>query len=415
MIKEIEIKNYKSIPDVKISLGRINVLIGPNGSGKSNVLEAITLGAAAANDKLDNEFLVSRGIRVSDDPRFMRSAFDEQTTKDNVTVSFLGKNWIANYSLSKDNSNPYSSWVAGDPNLSGVAGDPSIHAKVNLHSKTGDEVIYEPSELEAIAAQLNTMCKLIEDKRKDLKARDVSALDKLNRRIDEIFYGIAPGMRDFRGFLVYSPENSALRTFQEEGQIQPLGIRGEGLFKLLKFIGESDSDGMTLIKDKLALIDWFADFDIASELAPSERRLRIRDRYLDKKLAYFDQMSANEGFLFLLFYFCLFISKDTPKFFAIDNIDASLNPKLCSQLMTELVDLAVTTDKQAILTTHNPAILDGLDLTDDEQRLFVVSRNNQGHTRIKRILAPQLLEGQSPVRLSEAFLRGYLGGLPDNF
>ncbi len=28
---------------------------------------------------------------------------------------------------------------------------------------------------------------------------------------------------------------------------------------------------------------------------------------------------------------------------------------------------------------------------------------------------PQYIEGQTPVRLSKAFLRGYLGGLPDNF
>ena len=42
-----------------------------NGSGKSNILEAIALGSAAAQYKLDNEFLISRGIRVTE-TRFMR-------------------------------------------------------------------------------------------------------------------------------------------------------------------------------------------------------------------------------------------------------------------------------------------------------------------------------------------------------
>ena len=37
-------------------------------------------------------------------------------------------------------------------------------------------------------------------------------------------------------FLIYSPENTALRTFEKEGQIQPLGINGEGLLKLLKVV-----------------------------------------------------------------------------------------------------------------------------------------------------------------------------------
>ena len=124
---------------------------------------------------------------------------------------------------------------------------------------------------------------------------------------------------------------------------------------------------------------------------------------------------SNEGFLFLLFYFALFISDITPKFFAIDNIDASLNPRLCRRLMQELVELAKKHDKQVIFTTHNPAVLDGLDLEDDEQRLLVISRNQLGYTKARRILGPKPLEGQEPVELSEAFLRGYIGGLPKNF
>lgn len=60
MIKEVRIKNYKSVKKLKLELGRVNVFIGANGCGKSNILEAIAFGAAAAADKLDNEFLSSR-------------------------------------------------------------------------------------------------------------------------------------------------------------------------------------------------------------------------------------------------------------------------------------------------------------------------------------------------------------------
>jgi len=75
-IKRVHIKNFKSIVDLPLDLAPINVFIGENGSGKSNILEALAFAAAAAANKLDNEFLVSRGIRVTD-PRFMRSAFAE--------------------------------------------------------------------------------------------------------------------------------------------------------------------------------------------------------------------------------------------------------------------------------------------------------------------------------------------------
>ena len=118
------------------------------------------------------------------------------------------------------------------------------------------------------------------------------------------------------------------------------------------------------IKEKLKLIDWFETFDIPEDLSPGERSIRIQDRYLPDGTL-FDQRSANEGFLFLLFYITLFISPETPAFFSIDNIDTSLNPKLCIALLQQLAMLAKEYDKQVILTTHNPAVLDGLDLRDE--------------------------------------------------
>ena len=206
-----------------------------------------------------------------------------------------------------------------------------------------------------------------------------------------------------------------LRTFQVEGQIFPLGIRGEGLFAHLKAL-DSEKNRARLIKinEQLTLIDWFESFDIPNDLSPGERSIRIRDRYLPENIL-FDQRSANEGFLFLLFYVTLLISPETPAFFSIDNIDTSLNPKLCIALLQQIVALAKEYDKQVIITTHNPAVLDGLDLHDDEQRLLVVERNKAGHTRVRRIDPPKPGNGAVPVSLSEAFMRGYIGGLPKNF
>ena len=83
--------------------------------------------------------------------------------------------------------------------------------------------------------------------------------------------------------------------------------------------------------------------------------------------------------------------------------------------MLELVKLAEKHDKQVILTAHNPAILDGLNIDNDEQRLFVVSRNADGATRMKRVSKKRSPAGERPTRLSELFLRGILGGLPKEF
>ena len=112
-----------------------------------------------------------------------------------------------------------------------------------------------------------------------------------------------------------------------------------------------------------------------------------------------------------MFYFTLFISKDTPAFFAIDNIESSFNPKLCTKIIEVLQKLAVKHNKQVILTTHNPFILDGLDLSDEDQRLLVVRRNDEGHTKIRHIE----YKPERKKKLSELWMSGAIGGLPDNF
>jgi len=379
MIQTIRIENYKSVQKLEINPGRITVLIGENGSGKSNILEAIALGSAAAVDKLDNEFLSSRGIRVAE-PQFMRAAFDKKNSSKEIKISFKGNNSFIEFELQNDNK-PYSEWI----NLS--------YRDILKNALLLKLEKLTKSEKEILILRLNLL---------------KNALFPENQKFKKI-------LRHIKNFLIYSPESLSLNTFEREGQIQPVGIRGEGLFKLLKVLSSESKEKINEIKKRLQLIDWFQDFEIPQNLFQGERYIRIKDRYMDESLAYFDQKSSNEGFLFLLFYFSLFISDLTPGFFAVDNIDASLNPKLCSRLIKELADLSEKYDKQAIFTTHNPAVLDGLNLDDEEQRLFVVFRNQSGYTKARRILKPKTPEGQEPVRLSEAFLRGYIGGLPKGF
>ena len=212
--------------------------------------------------------------------------------------------------------------------------------------------------------------------------------------------------------MIYSPEVSQLRKFEEEGQITPLGSRGEGLFSLIKSMAHQN-DGLQQIKESLSLIDWFEDFSIPADLLSNEFKINIRDKYINATLQELDQRSANEGFLFLLFYTALFSSSKTPSFFAVDNIEASFNPKLCARLLNLLADLATKNEKQVLLTTHNPATLDGLNLNDPEQRLFVVRRNLNGHTIVTRITEKPKLS--TPMKLSDMWTKGFIGGLPENF
>ncbi|MDD5214221.1 MAG: AAA family ATPase [Methylococcales bacterium] len=423
MISELKINNYKSLHDVTLDVGRFNVLIGENGCGKSNLLEAITFAAAAEANKLDNEFLTSRGIRVTE-PTLMRSAFENDNVEKEIKIHVKFKDAAIEetYTLNNDNQ-PYSKWFYSERRIAG--------GKLNYENTQISQ--YAKNRIQLFMNNLQ-----LESSLSDASLDDGGIIYNLDKELKIIFQ-----LKDEIGnFIIYSPENTALRNFNKEGQIEPLGINGEGLFKLLKVIQNKSPEQWKEIQNCLQLFDWYDGFKIPRD-SQSEDKITINDHYLTMD---FDQRSANEGFLFVLFYIALMVSDDTPKIFAIDNIDTSLNPKLCTKIIKELIRLAKKYDKQVFVTTHNPAILDGIDLGDDEQRLFVVSRNKTGHTRFKRITSDdkpkssarsrisRLIDkdenllsetknyilnlfdnSEEPLKLSEAFLRGYLGGLPTGF
>ena len=64
-IEKISIKNFKSLYDVSFEPGNVNVFIGANGSGKSSILEAIGILSAAISDRINNNALQRKGIRLS--------------------------------------------------------------------------------------------------------------------------------------------------------------------------------------------------------------------------------------------------------------------------------------------------------------------------------------------------------------
>ena len=386
MINKIKIQNFKSITDLEIQLGKLNVFIGENGCGKTNILEAIICCSIVAGPSNIHELtdleMSERGIRIPK-PDLLKSAFSTISVNDKINICI---------------SNEF---------------DEKFVLEIfdyEQGKEQDDYDIYIPSFF-----PINSGLFDIREKNNDYLKNIKLQKNNLIRRAElRKYFGKIFKPNSITSFLNYAPENYFLRRFEEEGQLKPLGIRGEGLFKHLTDIYKKKPELLKNIGERLRLISWFESFEISKDLFFNESRINIKDKYL-KEIEYFDQRSANEGFLYLLFYFTLFISPFTPSFFAIDNIDNSLNPKLCSELTKQLTDLSKQNNKQVILTTHNPAILDGLDLSDNDQRLFTIYRNSEGHTVAKRINEPKKVKGVESVRLSEAYIRGYIGGLPKNF
>lgn len=406
MIKEVKIENFKSVKNLTVPLSRFNIFIGANGSGKSNILEAIAFGAAASANKLDNEFLSSRGIRATQ-AALMKSAFQEAVNEVNNPIQLKFDTNTNEYQFTIEESNkPILKWLVLerevlDANLTQLlttlfSGNTENAKELFGEDKQGFKNFIRLSKtLHPLIGDAETVDKRIINSIKNAIAQDV-LLDNFSSE-------------ELANFIIYSPEITSLRKFEEESQILPLGIKGEGLFKLLQTFNEKyDIKTLQELKNNLNIIDWFDDFEAISDKLFGIEYLAIKDRYLPNVTL--NQNNVNEGFLFLLFYISLFLSKETPAFFAIDNIEASFHPRLCEELIKNLIELAKKYDKQVIFTTHNPFILDGLNLNDSDQNLLVVRRNSDGETIVDKI-------NKQPKRLklSEAWMRGLIGGQPETF
>ena len=382
MIKEVSIKNYKSVFDQTIQLRQFNVIIGANGCGKSNILEAIALAGLSASNKLDEDIFPLRGIRITD-PQWMKSAFSDAKDSFIEIKVTTDKNHQSKFQIDYNSDIKPARWID-------TIEEETLQYLQSIQTTTPQT----PDEL----------FKIIESAR----SRDTNVLFSINGRTLNISHKHVNGLKSF---IIFSPEESALRSFEPSGNGQ-LGRNGLGLFPFLKQLSKREGGQKILeeIKQNLEMIDWFEDLVFPEESLSQDYSIRLYDRYLDESLNYFDQRSANEAFLYLLFYFTLLISDETPAFFAIDNIESSLNPKLCGLLVKRLIELAKIHDKQIIVTTHSPYVLDALDLREESQTLLVARRSIDGHTIVNTVPYKE-----NSVALSEAWMKGYIGGLPNNF
>lgn len=390
MISDISIKNFKSVVDVSLPLGRFNLLIGANGCGKSNILEGIAMGAAASSDKLDYEYFANRGIRVVE-PHLMTSAFDGIDDKV-ITLSIdSGEKYSPSFNISYNRGVKPARWETDSQNINSVLTE--IKKLIpNGHPKSGD-VLKMIAQIEESKGKIQYSIRL--KRTKD----DHTELMSVNPEISQ--------------FLIYSLEESKLRQADNSNRTYPLGRHGEGLFAYLKELSQRPDSNTIFeeIKEHLKILDWFDDLEVPTGQLSMEFNIKLKDSYLTDTLNTFDQRSTNEGFLYLLFYLTLIISDETPRFFAIENIDTAFNPKLCREVTRRLIELARKHNKQIIATTHNPAVLDGINLYEDDVRLLVVRRTIDGYTKTNRVT----LKGEMTMPLSEAWQKGFIGGLPDNF
>jgi hypothetical protein len=350
---------------------------------------------AAAFGRVEDETLLRRGVRPGV-PSLYKSAF---RFKDKAPRIFFGatSGEGAKYEVALWNpiENPDPAWRFMTERLERAGGDEVVTRGVKKYGKRNQE-------------------------------QGIAALETVNLRAGDTALAL---MDELRAYSIHCPNTPSLRGLGQDLQSrEPVGLAGGRLPEAVEELITASIRNNRLAKvlDEVRdLLDWASDFSAATSvgvpLSPSAARSRLVIQFVDRFMAKgrnkITGYDASEGALYILYCAVLALHPKAPRCLAIDNVDQTLNPRLAQKLMEALCSWTsrLNGDRQWLLTAHNPAILDGLPLTESAVRLFTVDRDSNGHTVVKRIDLEAALRARPNEEwtLSRMWMNGLLGGVPN--
>lgn len=395
MIDRITIQGFKSIADGDLELGRFNVLIGANGAGKSNVLEAIGLLGCAVSGRVGEEAFRFRGIRPGA-PSLFKSAFAGRRIPRLIRLGAQAGDDEYRVALDNPIARPESLWRFANEAVQGGG------ARIASRGPGGATFL------------------------DDAARRITGAVPNGSQGIVPLARALRPDepagalLRALESYAIYTPFTPMLRGLvPETGPRDPVGLSGGGLAGALRDLYLRDrATWKRLCQEVLEFVDWASAIGTVPGDDATGRALRFRDRTMRAERSLLSAGDASEGALYVLFLMMLLFHPAAPRFLAVDNIDSALHPRLARALVARVQELLTADgmDRQLLVTTHNPLVLDALRLSDPMVRLFVVAREKgSGFSLIRRIEHSEALE-RAQARgktLSQLWVEGTIGGVPD--
>jgi predicted ATPase len=342
MITKIELTNFKSHAHTVIEPGRVTAIVGPNGAGKSSLLQAAY-------------FLSQLRIEIPEklykNYALFSSLFRYRAMKAGIAIRGVERKqeWDLRIRWEIENTN-------GKTNV-----------KTPLEWRIGEEAatISDLSPSSFLSDQVpNPLLKL-------LKAA--------------YFKGVGKNLAE------PSYSDSTEPELEEDGK---------GLASALAYLGLSDREAFDTAEKALIAI------------VPSVKRIKIKPAKINRKESrimrldnntfplseersvtgqevFFDMLSvkdlparaASDGTLLTLGVLTLLHHPNSPHLILVDDLEQGLHPLAQRRLMQVMKDFAEKHDRQIILTSHSPYIIDELDAKD----VWVMATDKEGITHTKRL------------------------------
>lgn len=386
-LRTLSVRNFRSLREVDLELGPINVLVGPNAAGKSNLLDVLAfLGDAARSDL--QPALERRGgfERV----RFRGKAASKQPVEIGLSAQltkFASESALDEYSLKFS------------VKRGGI--ERSEEFQFKRTAGRGRRIGLSGTKLE------------VQDEGQTSRAQEVDSsvlglalIQRLGRNVgrDQVIE-LTDALESFR---VFEVDVEAARRPAQRKPGGRLAADASNLSSFLTDLAESDDDvWREFMADARAVVPGLKDLQFVPVGGATESVVVV---FTESGLTGHTTLAeASFGTIRALALLALLYDPDPPRITCIEEIDHGLHP----YALDRIVDLLRVASKrtQFIIATHSPVFVNRL----RAEELIVCEREaSTGASRIPAIAsdAVRRMEEEDGLDLGELWFSGLLGGVP---
>lgn len=398
----VRAQNFRSLKDVSVDLGQLNVLVGPNQAGKSNFLDLIEF----VGDSARSDLAAALDDRGGIDRVRYRGASDSGKVVVDVKAN------VTQYS-SRSAPDEYrlSFWTQRLRNRRTDAIRRVLHRQEQFKFKRtkgqGRRITVKGDQVDFISVESSGHERSARKLPLDSKSLALSTLRRLPKseggaEIDRV-------ANLFSSFRVFNVDVAAARLPQRRSRF-PIQSDASNLASVLMNLAQADDDAFgDYVDDAKAMIPGLEaiEFEAFGGASPAyavtliERGL-LTPTYLE---------DASFGAIRVLALLALLYDPDPPQITCIEEVDHGLHPYVFDRLVTRLREASKRT--QILVATHSPALVNRL----AAKELIVCERAADGSTRLPAVDSEEIAEKErvanGRLRLGELWFSGSLGGVPE--
>lgn len=387
-IKRIRATNFKSFKELKVELGKFNILIGANASGKSNFIQIFQFLKDIAISGLDNAISMQggveylRNIKIGSSEGFLVEVVSDSKfklgieTKEKDQIGIKIYETIYEFTLKleekglgfktvKDKLTHKCELVRLEKQKKGVEEKEKLgEGKITFSCINGKVKIDLNKPTEALIGKDDIVPPFFRQKK----------LLPNTLLLDIPFFFLPPLEKIYSDFSIYDfdpklPKKATPITGKAE-----LEEDGKNLSITLKNIIEFKDKKRKLFNLMSELLPFVDSIDV-EKFADKSLLFKLREKYFEKQ--YLPASLISDGTINLTALIIALYFEEKP-LTIIEEPERNIHPYLISKVVNMMKD--ASQKKQIIVTTHNPEIVKYADL----ESILLVSRDKEGFSTISR-------------------------------